>query len=57
MHYHVIGLDETSTEDYMKKYYPKLALQSHPDKNKHSQASDVMLMINEAKDIAIYSYS
>ena len=27
-----------------------MARQLHPDKNKHSQASDVMLMINEAKE-------
>ena len=49
LHYHVIGLNEYSTEDDMKKAYSKLALQSHPDKNKHLQASSVMRMINEAK--------
>ena len=49
MHYHVLGLNESSTEDYMKKSYRKLARQFHPDKNKHSQFSDVMQMINKAK--------
>ena len=34
----------------MKKSYPKLALWSHPDKNKHPQASAMMRMINEAKE-------
>ena len=34
----------------MKKAYFKLALRFHPDKKKHSQASDVMLMINAAKE-------
>ena len=50
MYYHVLGLDEYSTEDHMKEVYRKLALQYHPDKNKHPQASAVMRMINEAKE-------
>ena len=32
----------------MKKDYLKLYLQSHPDKNNHTQASDAFSMINEA---------
>ena len=35
----------------MKKAYFKLALQSHPDKNKHPQASDMMRMINQVKEL------
>ena len=34
----------------MKKAHRKLALQSHPDKNKHPQASAVVRTINEAKE-------
>ena len=34
----------------MKKYYCNLALRYHPDKNKHPQASNLMLVINEAKE-------
>ena len=34
----------------MKRAYHKLALLFHPDKNKHSHASNVMLMINKAKE-------
>ena len=34
----------------IKKAYCKLALRSHHDKNKNPQASDVMRMINEAKE-------
>ena len=33
----------------MQKAYRSLALQFHPDKNQHSQVSDEMKMINEAK--------
>ena len=50
LHYHVLGLNESSTEYYMKKSYRKMALQSHPDKNKQPQDSDVMRMINEAEE-------
>ena len=48
MHYYVLGLNDSSTEDDTKKAYRSLDLLFQPDKNKHSQASDVMLMINEA---------
>ena len=50
MHYNVLCLNEYSTEDYLKKAYRKLALRSHPEKNKHPQDSAVMRMINEAKE-------
>ena len=50
MHYRVIGLNESSTEYDTKTKNHKLALQFQPDKNNHSQASAVMLMINETKE-------
>ena len=34
----------------MKKAYCSLDLQFHPDKNKHSQVTEVMRMIIEAKE-------
>ena len=34
----------------MKKSYPSLSLRFHPDKNQHSQFTEVMKMINEAKE-------
>ena len=43
-------MNESSTEDEMKKAYGNLERQFHPDKNKHSQASDVVLIINESKE-------
>ena len=49
MHYLVLGLNDSSTEDDTKKAYCPLDLQFNPDKNQHSQFSDVMKMINEAK--------
>ena len=51
LHYHVLCLNESSTEDDFKRAYRKLALQSHPDKNKHPQASSVMRTINKAKEV------
>ena len=50
LNYLVLGLNESSTEDYMKKSYRSLAHRFHPDKNQHSQFSDVMQMINNAKE-------
>ena len=50
MHYHVLGLDESSTEDYAEKAYCNLDRKFYPDKNKHSQASDVMIVINKPKE-------
>ena len=50
MHYHVFGLNESSTEDDFKKAYLELSLQYYPDKNNHPQASSVMRMINEVKE-------
>ena len=50
LHYHVLGLDESSIEDDMKKAYCTLDRQFHPDKNKRFQFSFVMKMINEAKE-------
>ena len=50
MRYHVLGLNESSTEYDMKKYYRNMACRFYPDDNKYLQDSDVMLMINKAKE-------
>ena len=46
----VLGLNESSTEEDMKKFYRSMSLRFHPDKNVHEDASKVMRMINEAKE-------
>ena len=50
MHYLVLGFNESSTEYDIKKAYRSLVIRFHPDKNQHSQVSDTMTMINEAKE-------
>ena len=49
MHYHVLGLNQSSTEDDMKKSFHNLARRFCRDKNKHLQDSDLMIMINKDK--------
>ena len=49
-YYLVLGLNDSSIEDDMKKAYRKVALRSHPDKNNHPQASAELRMINEATE-------
>ena len=50
LHYLVLGFNESPKEDDTKKAYRSLDLRFHPDKNQHSQVSDVKKMINEAKE-------
>ena len=49
MHYHVLGLNESSTEDDMKNPIVNWLFE-FTLKKKHSQVSSVMLTINEAKE-------
>ena len=49
LHHHILCLNESSTEDDLKKPHRKLALRSHPDKNKNPQASADFCMINEGE--------
>ena len=46
----VLGFNESSTEEDMKKAYCSMSLQFHPDKNIHEDASKMVGMINEAKE-------
>ena len=51
MHHHVLGLNESSTEDDLKKPIVNWLFNLTLKKNNHSQASAMMRMINEAKEI------
>ena len=50
LHYNFLGLDESSIEDDTKKSHSSLDLRFNPDKNQHSQVTEVMKMINKAKE-------
>lgn len=47
-HYQILGIKETASKDEIKKAYRKLALTSHPDKNKSSNAAEQFRAVNEA---------
>ena len=50
MHYHVLGLNASSTEDDITKAFLNLACRFQPDKNNHFLASDLACIINEAEE-------
>ena len=47
---YVLGLNYSSTEAEMKKSYHSMACRFHPDKNIGLDTTEMMKMINEAKD-------
>ena len=47
-YYEILGVNKESTVSEIKKQYPKLALQLHPDKNKAPGASEAFIMIGNA---------
>ena len=50
LHFFVLGLNESSTEEDMKKSYRYLARLFHSDKNQHLNCTDLMQMITEYKE-------
>ncbi|KAL9410239.1 hypothetical protein AB3S75_044076 [Citrus x aurantiifolia] len=46
--YRLLGVDEEATIETIRKRYHKLALQLHPDKNKHRKAEIAFKLISEA---------
>ena len=49
-HFFVLGFNESSIEEDMKKAYRSLACRFHPDKNQHLNCTDLIQMINKAKE-------
>src|ERR1700733_6263455 len=51
-YYKVLETDKKATQDEIKKAFRKLALKSHPDKNKdNKQAEEKFKLINEANQV------
>ncbi|KDP27852.1 hypothetical protein JCGZ_18932 [Jatropha curcas] len=46
--YHILGVEEDADIDVIRKRYHKLALQLHPDKNKHPKAEIAFKLVLEA---------
>ncbi|KAF5465428.1 hypothetical protein F2P56_015439 [Juglans regia] len=46
--YRVLGVEENEKTDVIRKRYHKLALQLHPDKNKHPKAEIAFKLVSEA---------
>jgi molecular chaperone DnaJ len=47
-YYKILGLDDTASEEAIKKAYRSLAMKFHPDKNKESGAEEKFKKISEA---------
>ena len=50
LHFFVLGFNKSSTEEYIKKAYRSLAHQFHPEKNNHLNFTDLMKIMNKAKE-------
>ena len=56
LHFFVLGLNESSTEEYMKKYYCSLARRFHSNKNQHLNCTDLMQVIKQDKEELGYTF-
>ncbi|KAM3755617.1 hypothetical protein ACB098_02G053100 [Castanea mollissima] len=46
--YHILRVEENAGTEVLRKQYHKLALQLHPDKNKHPKAETAFKLVSEA---------
>jgi hypothetical protein len=49
--YEILGVSSGASEHEIKEAYRKLAMRYHPDRNQSDEASNAILLINEAYDI------
>jgi DnaJ family protein B protein 12 len=47
-YYSILGIEQTASEDEIKKAYKKLAIKLHPDKNHAPQSSDAFKKVSAA---------
>lgn len=50
-YYEILGVSRTASDEELKKAFRKLALEYHPDRNKHEGAAETFKEINEAYQI------
>lgn len=50
-YYEILGLNENTSEEEIKKAYRKLSLQYHPDRNSSTEANGMFQKINEANEV------
>lgn len=50
-HYEILGVNNTASDDEIKKAYRKMSLQFHPDRNKAPEASGKFQKINDANEV------
>lgn len=50
-YYKTLGISKTASEDEIKKAYRKLALKTHPDRNKAPDAEAQFKRVNEAFEV------
>ena len=50
-HYQTLGVDNTATEEDIKKAFKKLAFELHPDRNPNKDAEEKFKKVNEAYQV------
>ena len=50
-HYEILGVSFDASDDEIRRAYRRVAMDWHPDRNKHTNAPRMMRLINEARDV------